>query len=153
MFVDGGIHSNNPVDYLYREAKQIWGKSEEPLLVSVGTGSAPGGHFGNGLHGIIEAMQKIVTQTERTANDFYHRQQDTMVAGNLYFRFNVTQGLVDVDLAEYQAIGKIVDATQVYLDAGETNTKLKQCITRTADLIKDHEIDRNYAGYTCKVAS
>lgn len=110
VFVDGGIYSNNPVELLHREAKQLWGNNEEALLISIGTGSAPGGKFGKGLLGIVEAMQKIVTETEKTANKFYHLQ-DSMVAKNLYFRFNVTHGLAGVGLAEYQAIKEVADAT------------------------------------------
>ncbi|KAI9788273.1 MAG: hypothetical protein M1816_007039 [Peltula sp. TS41687] len=59
------------------------------------------------------------------------RQRD-MVNAELLFRFNVTHGVEDVGLEEYKEVDKITSATQTYLDAGETETKLNACVRRLA---------------------
>lgn len=74
-------------------------------------------------------MKDIVTQTERTADDFYDSHSD-MVKDNLLFRFNVTNGLADIGLRAHGKVSEITDATQRYLNQGETETKVTACIKR-----------------------
>jgi hypothetical protein len=81
------------------------------------------------LLAIVNSMKSILTQTERTANDFYHANQE-MATDKRLFRFNVTRGLEGIGLAEYKEIGAIVDATQSYLDQAETCEKLSTCIEK-----------------------
>jgi hypothetical protein len=127
-FIDGGMLYNNPVKLVHREAKFMW-PDRKPLLISIGTGSAPGKEFTGGVHKIVKAMQEILTQTEREASDFY-QSNDDLVKDNLLFRFNVTQGLADVGLQEFNEVKKIATATATYLDDGEVNGKLMACIKR-----------------------
>jgi predicted acylesterase/phospholipase RssA len=127
-FVDGGILYNNPVELVYREAQDLW-PDRNILLVSVGTGSAPGQRFDGHILDIVNQMKNLVTETERTANDFLlsHR---AMEQSGLYYRFNVYHTLADVGLEEYKEVGKIADATEAYLDSGETGNKAKACIQK-----------------------
>jgi len=131
-FVDGGILYNNPIQLVDREAKNIW-EDREAILISIGTGSAPGTPFKGHLKSIIKSMAEILTQTERTNNDFYESNTD-MVEGGLLFRFNVTHGLANVGLEEYREVGLIADATQTYLDHGETRKKLTACVERLSGI-------------------
>jgi len=134
-FVDGGLLYNNPIHLLYREAASSWpNQVSSAVFVSIGTGSAPGGTFEGNLKNIVDALKDIVTQTERTAEDFAHGHSD-IVRRNSYFRFQVFHGLADVGLEEYQLKGQIADAAQGYLDLAETKTKSRLCIDRlcTAD--------------------
>jgi hypothetical protein len=111
-----------------REAKSIW-PGQDALIVSIGTGSAPNDAFTGNLKNIVEAMSKILTQTERTANDFYHSRPD-LVERNLLFRFSVIHGLAEVGLEEYREVPRITDVTEAYLDHGETGEKLMACIEK-----------------------
>jgi predicted acylesterase/phospholipase RssA len=131
-FADGAIIYNNPIQLVHQEAKSLW-PGEDLLLVSIGTGSAPGGSFTGNIKNIVEAMKSIVTQTERTANDFFLSHQD-MVEKQTLFRFNVYHGLAGVGLEEWKEKAKMADATQVYLMNGETRQKVRGCITSLSKL-------------------
>ncbi len=124
-FIDGGILYNNPIQLVHREAKTIW-PERDALLISIGTGSAPGGHFKGNIKKVVEAMKNILTQTERTADDF-HRSHRAMVDNGRLFRFNVAHGLAQIGL-EYKEVNSIADATETYLDNGETEQKMKACV-------------------------
>jgi len=129
-FVDGGIMYNNPIQLVHREATTLWPKEiSGAIYVSIGTGSAPGGAFQGSIKRIVDAMKDIVTQTERTHDDFYH-EHSNMVQESRYFRFNVFHGLADVGLEEFNQKAKIADATQSYLSNGETFQKARDCINR-----------------------
>lgn len=97
------------------------------IIVSIGTGSAPGMTFQGNIKKIVEAMKEIVTQTERTADDF-HRAHGKMVAQQCLYRFSVYHGLAEVGLEEYKEKAKIADATQTYLMQGETGQKVRACV-------------------------
>jgi predicted acylesterase/phospholipase RssA len=125
-FVDGEILYNNPIQLVHREAGRVW-SDRKALLISIGTGGAPGKDFKGNIKAVIESMKEILTQTERTANDFHQSHAD-MVKENLLFRFNVSRGLANIGLEEYREAGAIADATQTYLENGETGEKLNACI-------------------------
>ena len=125
-FVDGGILYNNPIQLVHREAKTIW-PERDALLISIGAGSAPGGRFEGNIKKVVEAMKNILTQTERTADDF-HQSHRAMVDNGRLFRFNVAHGLAQIGLEEYKEVNSIADATETYLDNGETEQKMKACV-------------------------
>jgi hypothetical protein len=126
--VDGGVLYNNPIQVVEREALVIWpDRIEGAVMVSIGTGSAPGGAFKGNLKRIIEAMKEIVTETEKTHNDFY-RSHKAMVDQKRLYRFNVFHGLADVGLEESKEIEKIVNTTQTYLEGGDIQQMANSCI-------------------------
>src|SRR5277367_187830 len=97
-FADGGAIYNNPIQLVHREAELTWpGRMADALLVSIGTGGAPRRAFQGNIKNIVEAMKDIVTQTERTADDFFLSHAE-MASRDLLYRFNVYQGLADVGL-------------------------------------------------------
>jgi patatin-like phospholipase/acyl hydrolase len=134
-FIDGGLLYNNPINIAYREAETIW-PGRDTLILSIGTGSAPGKPFRGNLMAIVERMKNIVTQTERTANDFY-QSHNSLVTNDLLFRFNVAHNLSQIGLQEYKEMSAIADATQVYLGHGETRSKLSACISRLSSSIPE----------------
>lgn len=99
----------------------------DAILISIGTGSAPGLAFQGNIKHIVQAMKDIVTQTERTADDFYHAHRN-IVDQNCMHRFNVYHGLAEVGLEEYKEKAKIANATQTYLMRGETDRKVQACV-------------------------
>lgn len=127
-FADGAVLYNNPIQLVEREASTIWpGRMESAIMVSIGTGSAPGGAFKGNLMKIVDAMKKIVTQTERTNEDFYLAHQAMLYQNRLY-RFNVDHGLADVGLDEAKEKQKIASTTQTYLEKAETRGRAKLCV-------------------------
>ena len=133
-FIDGAVLYNNPIQLVHREAAATWpDRIDDALLISVGTGSAPGGAFNGNIKKMVEAMSKIVTQTEKTADDFYRGHKD-MVAQKLLYRFNVYHGLSDVGLEEWQEKAKIADATQTYLMDGKSHQEVQSCVERLCEV-------------------
>jgi len=114
-FADGAVRYNNPVQQVYREATNLWPqRMPTALLISIGTGSAPGPSFEGDIANIVKAMKQIVTEPQSAADDFMY-DHENMVDQDLLFRFNVDQGLTDVGLEEYKKRREIADATHAYL--------------------------------------
>lgn len=128
-FADGAVGYNNPMNVVYREAGTIWPERiDDATLVSIGTGSAPGTAFEGNIRQIIDALSKIVTQTENVANDFFLDHRQMLLEDRLY-RFNVQHGLADVGLEEYQERGKIATTTQSYLTNAVTRVNVDKCVS------------------------
>lgn len=126
-FIDGSMGQNNPINVVYGEALDLW-PGQDLFLLSLGTGQAAGKGFGQNLHSIIDALQRLVTDTQEKANRFLTEHQDMMSQQRL-FRFDVTHGLETVGLEEYKSVNFISDATQHYLDSQEIADKRRKCVT------------------------
>ncbi|KAL9118731.1 MAG: hypothetical protein Q9187_004721 [Circinaria calcarea] len=143
-FVDGAVLYNNPIELVHREAASTWpNRISDAILISVGTGSAPGPTLDGNIKHIVEALAKIVTQTEQTADNFYHGHE-RMVAQNLLYRFNVYHGLSDIGLEESQEKAKIADATQTYLMNGESRQKVRRCVEQLCE-VTPQGTERNHS--------
>ena len=127
-FIDGGVLYNNPVRLIHQEAAALW-PDQESLIISIGTGEAPGMAFKGNIMKIVQGLQKIATETDRTANDFFIDHKD-MVDDRRYFRFNVTKGLGHIGLEEWKQMSAMADATETYLDHGEVRKKFDECVDR-----------------------
>ncbi|GKZ59905.1 hypothetical protein AnigIFM59636_002148 [Aspergillus niger] len=128
QFIDGGLLYNNPITLLYTEAADLWpDRISNAIFLSIGTGSAPGGAFQGNLKNIVEEMQEMVTQTEKSHEDFC-RNHKRIVQDRRIFRFQVCHGLADVGLAEYKDIPKIADSTETYLGLIESQGKTSDFI-------------------------
>jgi hypothetical protein len=77
-------------------------------------------------------MKAMVTETEKTANDFFIDNGD-MVDRNFLFRFNVHYSLANVGLEEYKETATIAGATESYLTDGEIALKVHNCIKMLSD--------------------
>ncbi|KAL1959071.1 hypothetical protein VTO42DRAFT_2857 [Malbranchea cinnamomea] len=120
----GAMLHNNPIKLVHREARDLW-PGRKSFLLSIGTGSTSGQSLKGGIKTTAKGLKAIVTQTEKTADEFYLSHPD-MVKEGLLFRFNVLHGLSDVG----PEVSKqhIATATQTYLDNGETIEKTDKCI-------------------------
>ncbi|KAF1347018.1 acyl transferase/acyl hydrolase/lysophospholipase, partial [Delphinella strobiligena] len=124
-FVDGGLLYNNPVDKVMSEGKKIW-PGESMLLISIGTGNAPGEALAGYIFKVAKYMAKLLTRTEKAAIDFYNANPD-MIQKGLYFRFSVP-GMASIGLDEYKFLPRITSETLHYLQMPETGAKLRSCI-------------------------
>jgi hypothetical protein len=120
-FTDGATLCNNPVRKVLSETKNIW-PGRETLILSIGTGEAPGQRLEGNVAHIIKGLVKITTETEQTANDFYNEYRE-LVDASRYFRFNA-RGISHIGLEEYKEVRAIAGATQVYMAKGETGKSL-----------------------------
>ena len=114
---------------VYDEAQDIFGpaRTDNAILVSIGTGRGPLKPFRGNLKSIVEAMKKLVTDSQKAHDDFSNSHR-SMVERNLFVRFNVYPGLEDVGLHEYAQAEKIEGATQDYLHNNETQRVFNRCI-------------------------
>ncbi|KAF9773912.1 hypothetical protein IL306_008183, partial [Fusarium sp. DS 682] len=74
----------------------------------------------------------MVTQTERTANDFFSSQHD-MVDRGMYFRFNVP-GLATIGMEEYKEVDAIDSHTISYLTKGTTSRELSAVVHKIRNI-------------------
>ena len=117
-FIDGAVGENNPIRALWDEAKYVWpgGRLEDRVkcVVSIGTGVPSMDAFGTKLWEIAKTLQRIATETERTANNF-HRDHMDLSRAYQYYRFNVSQGLQNVGLEDSSQRALISAATRNYI--------------------------------------
>lgn len=133
-FVDGALGANNPVEQVEGEASDIWCKDTgdlKPLVkcfISIGTGNPGKKAIEDKMFRFLsKTLLRISTETEETAKKFISRWRDHYDAKR-YFRFNVTQGLQDVGMAEYKERAKIEAATEYYLVDQEQVFRVRDCI-------------------------
>jgi len=127
-FVDGALTGkNNPVRTANTESRDIW-PGEERLILSIGTGAAPGQAVTGNLLSLAERLKEIVTDSEQTNKEF-RMENNEMVRGGRLYRFNVLHGLADVGLEEHQAINRIATYTDRYLDDPDVFDMVQACVS------------------------
>ncbi|KAH0538896.1 hypothetical protein FGG08_004552 [Glutinoglossum americanum] len=121
-FVDGATGMNNPVEVVLDEARNIWPDAISRIqsIVSIGTGRADLKGFGDNVNEVIETLKSIATETENTEKRFFKSHKLIGLEGR-YFRFNVEQGLGDVQLDEHEKTPEIEEASEAYLGLPRTS--------------------------------
>ncbi|KIM96989.1 hypothetical protein OIDMADRAFT_105858 [Oidiodendron maius Zn] len=97
-YADGALHYNNPIELVLQESIELW-PDRDRVLISIGTGSAPGQAIDGNLKALVSQLVRIATETEETARAFLRSHED-MVRANKLFRFNVYHGLGEIGLDE-----------------------------------------------------
>jgi predicted acylesterase/phospholipase RssA len=131
-FVDGGMGCNNPAAIVLQEAAAAFPGRHVSCLVSIGAGHAqtisipkPGLlHWVLPLE-VVNAMKRIATDCERTAHEVAKRFQETK---DVYFRFNVEQGLQDVGLAHWERLDEVTTHTKQYMLSVDTEKQLSSAV-------------------------
>ncbi|KAK3170210.1 hypothetical protein OEA41_009596 [Lepraria neglecta] len=127
-FVDGAFRRNNPIRSANIESLDTW-PGEERLIISIGTGAAPGQPLTGNLLALAKRLKDLVKDTEQTNQDFRAENNEMVRKGRLY-RFNVTHGLTDVGLEEYRAVNKIAAVTDNYLDDPDIAEMVQACVDK-----------------------
>ncbi|KAI5918917.1 acyl transferase/acyl hydrolase/lysophospholipase [Camillea tinctor] len=134
-FVDGATGNNNPVTHVLDEAKLIWpdavSHGRVQCIVSVGTGLLDDKNFGDDLRELIQTLKHISTETEMTESRFF-RDHERLGIGGRYFRFNVNQGLADVQLGASESLGIIEAATEKYLRDDRVGRSINKFVSSKA---------------------
>ncbi|KAI7270227.1 general substrate transporter [Hortaea werneckii] len=117
-YVDGGLGMNNPVDRLWREAREVFVTGEQNLedlircVLSVGTGKPALKAFGRSVSEVGSSLVAIATETEEKHRTFYNSHED-LARQRLYFRFNPPY-LDAIALNEAEKRGDIRVRTEEY---------------------------------------
>lgn len=133
-FADGALRANNPVEQVEDEATDLWCNDTgdlKPLVkcfISIGTGN-PGKHpiKDNGIKFLSSTLVELATETEETEKRFMAKWRQHYKTKR-YFRFNVDQGLQDVQLAEYKQQGLIEAATRDYFSHQKVKFEARDCV-------------------------
>lgn len=126
LYRDGGLKFNNPVQYVYNEAREIW-PDRDVRIISIGTGLCKTRTWDPKLITIIQDLADEATDLEKAAQEFYRRNNAAMAKAWLYFRFNVPK-LGNVGLDEVDRMKELEKHTLQYLDDGETGEKVSEML-------------------------
>jgi predicted acylesterase/phospholipase RssA len=124
-FVDGGLRNNNPINLVDREAKNLW-PNDDILIISIGTGDAPGGSLEGSLRDVVDRLKDIAIETRQTTETYFSQHQE-MARNHLLFRFNVP-GLGAIGPDEHKQKGQIIARTESYLELYDTMAAAGSCI-------------------------
>ncbi|KAJ7830907.1 acyl transferase/acyl hydrolase/lysophospholipase, partial [Mycena olivaceomarginata] len=129
-FVDGGISHNNPTAYLLSEAKVLFPHRQIACIISLGTGqphtiSIPKPSLLNRFP-LSDAIQGMVTDCEKTHQFFADHFSGT---ANLYFRFNVEQGMQNILPNQWEKLNHVAANTRQYIQSQLVMTQLAKATT------------------------
>jgi hypothetical protein len=137
-YIDGGLGRNNPTAQVLDEAELIFPHRRVACIISIGTGQAKTISIPKPTLfqqvipiEIIKAMKAIATDCETTAQAIAKRFRNM---SNLYFRFNVEQGLQEVTLAQWDQLDKVTAHTRHYLKMQEVDKRIESAV----DAIREH---------------
>lgn len=122
-YVDGGLGYNNPIRPLMEEARCVWPNRQFECILSIGTGVPEYRDVGKKILPLIETLKAISVDTEKVA-----REVKKEMNSNIYFRFNVSHGLQQVALEEWEEFDRIKLATEDYLN--EYGTDIELCASQ-----------------------
>ncbi|KAL3476528.1 acyl transferase/acyl hydrolase/lysophospholipase [Aspergillus californicus] len=132
-FMDSSAQANNPIREVWIEAKNVWRlttlESQLRCLVSIGTGlptikRAPKSTvFGFSTTKTADAG---VVDSEVETNKFIQEHSELDDDGRLY-RFDVPNGLAEIELDSVVEMETIVDATQDYLAKELVYKQVRRC--------------------------
>lgn len=129
-FVDGGLSTNNPIRVVYTEAQHLWpGRNEDFVLLSIGTGNSPSPTLKGGLRTVLKTLAALATETERTSDQFFD-EHINMARAHRLFRFNVTRGLENIKLNEYEHQDSIIEETKSYLNRPVPAQMMENCVSK-----------------------
>ncbi|KAG9125347.1 hypothetical protein FRC07_007990 [Ceratobasidium sp. 392] len=137
LFVDAGLGCNNPAAHMLDEAKLVFRADQRVgCIISVGTGqtqpaSMPaykriGWAISNDS---ARALQMIATDCEETAQRLQVRFSETP---NVYFRFNIEQGLQNTGITEFEKLPEVVAHTRHNHQLVEVSAKLREAAKAAA---------------------
>lgn len=127
MFVDGALTgSNNPIRTADVESKDIW-EDADRLIISIGTGAAPGQSVLGNLADLAKRLAAIITNSERT-NDEFMKANPAMISKGRLYRFNVMLGMASIGLEEHQALPTIAARTESYLERADVHLHVQKCV-------------------------
>jgi predicted acylesterase/phospholipase RssA len=131
-YVDGSLGCNNPIVQVLEEAELVFPRRHIACIVSVGTGQPqtlaiprPGWLQQVLPLDVVKAMRGIATDCEQKAEEVARRFQGLP---DVYFRFNVEQGMQSIGLAEWEKFDEVATHTDGYIRIVEVDQKLDAAV-------------------------
>ncbi|CAE6503534.1 unnamed protein product, partial [Rhizoctonia solani] len=116
-FVGGELGNSNPLAHVLGEVRDLYPGQYVSCIMSVGAGHAHTIHIPSTDRQLASlAMKAMATDSERVAEEMARRFQDTT---GVYFRFNVDQGIQDVETDDWEKLGTVGAHTRAYLSKNE----------------------------------
>lgn len=140
-FIDGGVGRNNPTNCVLEEAEMTFPGREITCLVSIGCGQPKTAGIGprpsfyhrvipTHYWSVVKALKYIATDCENTAQEVSKKFR---TKPNIYFRFNVEQGMQTIEMSEYQDLDKIAAHTQAYLRREENSRRVDAVVRKLVE--------------------
>ncbi|CUA68361.1 Nephrocystin-3 [Homo sapiens] [Rhizoctonia solani] len=128
-FVGGELGSSNPMTHVLSEVKRVYPDRQVACIISIGAGHArtikiPSPSRWHRTQDVM-VMKDMATDSERVAEEMVARFEGT---NNIYFRFNVDQGMQDMTAGSWEKLGEAIQHTRAYLRKGEVNRKLEAAV-------------------------
>ena len=125
-YVDGALGANNPVFQLVAEAADVWEGKLLGCIVSIGTGLADLEPFNNHVFTVGKSLGNITTETQATARKFHSVNRQLNKAKGLY-RFEVIQGMANIELGAADKIDEIIALTEYHLEDPKVGDEIGAC--------------------------
>jgi hypothetical protein len=131
-FVGGDLGCSNPIGHVLAEVKRMYPNRHVSCILSIGAGHARTIHIPDpsppqrmlGTEAVT-AMKDMATDSERVAEEMSIRFRDT---AGVYFRFNVDQGMQNMEARHWDRLDEVVAHTQAYLQKTETNQRMSKLV-------------------------
>ncbi|CAE6476809.1 unnamed protein product, partial [Rhizoctonia solani] len=122
-FVGGELGNSNPLGHVLAEVRDIYPDQYVSCIMSIGAGHAHTIHIpSTDRQQASLAMRAMATDSERVAEEMARRFQDT---AGVYFRFNVDQGIQDVETDDWEKLGTVGAHTRAYLSKNEVDRGMR----------------------------
>ncbi|KAB8068953.1 acyl transferase/acyl hydrolase/lysophospholipase [Aspergillus leporis] len=129
-FHDSTVEANNPMREVWVEARGVWpsGSLENQLkcMVSIGTGEPSIKRSRRRFFGLVKAVDGDAVDPEIDTNRFIQEHTE-LDDENRLFRFDVPNGLAEIDLEEVDELETIAEATQDYLEKELVYKQVRRC--------------------------
>ena len=132
-YVDGGLGLNNPTMQMLDEVSLIFPDRHVACIISIGCGKAetisiPKPRFFQRLlpTELIKATVAIATDCEAIEQDVAKRFRDI---SDLYYRFNVEQGMQSIGLAKFDMMENVVAHTEQYIRMESVTKQLNNAVS------------------------
>ena len=131
-YVDGGMGCNNPIAQVLEEAELVFPSRQVACVISIGSGQPqtlsipkPGWLQQVLPLDVVKAIRGIATDCEQRAQEVAQRFQGLP---DVYFHFNVEQGMQSIELAEWERLDEVVTHTDQYMRMVEVDQKLDAAV-------------------------
>ncbi|KAG8693431.1 hypothetical protein FRC09_010517 [Ceratobasidium sp. 395] len=118
-YMDAGLGNNNPTACMLAEIERTFPAQKISLVVSIGSGHML--PISSHAVSVTTLGMNIAMDSERVAQDMARRFQNTT---NLYFRFNVDQGLQNIGPTSCEKMPEVTAHARKYIQMAEVDEKL-----------------------------
>ena len=130
QWCDGGLRRNNPINEALSEVarEREWKDRKIGCVLSIGTGTTKISAVSSNLAGILKDAVAIMTDAEDITRVFAASELGKqMFRTHRYFRFNVPQGMQDLQLDDWKETERMNALTSDYLSQTANGDMIVQC--------------------------